>query len=544
MLSAMVLAALIFTGFLAFKLSDDEELFRHGKQLYREGKTAWAINTFETLITHNPKHYEAYLYLGRAYLEEHNLPKAEQAFRQASLIRESTEVGAELTTAVVTANLAMIRGRYRDAEVALLPLTQHPEYQQNPEFRAVITKLYTTWGDELSQQAIWQRAILQYEQALQYVREVKDQKALEMRVLLCYQALIKQAQKAKDTPNLIKYYTQRLKYQHTLSDVLTLADLEKQQHHWPQALDWYRRAYQEDTALGYQPLQQALRQYRTTLPFQNQFLVAQITAELEILEQAFLRSQPVASQVTHMLPVAFQGLEVKNLVLVRPTAGMLHLLHTQKPHEVAPPLEQLRQDNPYGLEIYFVTPPKYPFQTLRFRLKIQPFTYNTTSTQNTKVHHRVPLASASIYELPASALKLTFFHPDTVAYNTTPHARSHHTARPSQYHWISYWPLAKQAPHWLQSTASLAPQPLTEMPRGTVPWWKILQSETQKAWHGIQNVALQLPFQKSPASKTVLEVELQAHVFSQHPDDWIPLRRESFVLGASLGNLEGQPGAI
>ncbi|MFM7467973.1 MAG: tetratricopeptide repeat protein [Vampirovibrionales bacterium] len=529
MIAAMVLATCIFTGFLSFKLSDDDALFQHGKQLYREGKTAWAINTFETLITHNPKHYEGYLYLGRAYLEEHNLPKAEQAFRQATLIRESTEVGADLTTAVVSANLAMIHGRYRDAEVALLPLAQKPEYQQNPEFRAIITKLYTTWGDELSQQGSWQRAVLQYEQALHYVRAMKDQKALELRILSCYQSLIAQAQKAHDAASLVKYYAQRLKYQHTLQDLLTLADLERQQRHWSNALSWYRQAYQENPKLWYYPLKKALQHYRTTLGYQEKALSEQLSSELSLLEQAFVKSQPTATTITHVLPAEFQGFEVKNLVLVRPVAPSLALDVLKPSQPKSSELAHYRKLFPYGVELYFTTPPKYPLQTLRLRLKVQRMSYPLH--QETLLGQGTPIGSPAFYELPFSEIRCVL-HPVRAV------TSSSKTPVP-YYRWIGYWGLSSTQPSWL---GTFTTPHTTATPRSAHALWDTL---SHAFTHPYQTLQTWLPFLQD-ASKTqqVVQIELQSHVWSQHPNDWVPMRKEAFSLGASLGTLEGEPPAI
>lgn len=150
LVSAVVLTGFVFSGFLLFRYTDAQDLLMRGKRYLAQGKVAWAVNTFQTLVHQYPKHFEGYLLLGQAYLDQGYPDKAVAAFRKASRLRPSGDEDASAFLAM--SKLAMAQGNFEMAEAALLKA--YGLSGQSDATRQALLDLYSRWGDRSVMEAL------------------------------------------------------------------------------------------------------------------------------------------------------------------------------------------------------------------------------------------------------------------------------------------------------------------------------------------------------------------------------------------------------
>ncbi|MEB3205956.1 MAG: tetratricopeptide repeat protein [Vampirovibrionales bacterium] len=269
---ALLFAALVFSGFLLFRLSDQEDLLNRGKRFLAQEKVAWAANEFQKLVNRYPDSYDGHLYLGQAYLELDQPQKAEQEFRLAAAVQAKGKSEGDIGVTIALAKLDIARKHFAEAENKLLATIQ--EKLPPAEVKAALFDLYTAWGDALSareSQGVPQdqlsEAVSCYQKALVYVssydaeQEVKQKLAdvIEQRVGVMLSALpaelfqtqasavkrlrllTSEHQKtAKEAINLLKT---SLSSQYDSKTLIEIARLYEVLGETEEAIIWFRKAF-------------------------------------------------------------------------------------------------------------------------------------------------------------------------------------------------------------------------------------------------------------------------------------------------------------
>ncbi len=247
MSSAILMAALIFSGILLFRQSDQGDLMRRGQWLMKQGKVALAAGQFERLVHLNPKSYRGHLALGNAYMEINEPEKAAREFRIASQLRAGNlrESGAH----VAISRLMIVQGKYQDAEKQLQQAYQAQEKnRKDPDLLAAMVELYETWGDSFldSKPPNYEQAFLKYANALRYVKSVDEQQPVEQKLVKAASFLSDQYVSNKQFDKAIAVLRYALHFENTADNNVAIAWVYEQKDDLDNAIIWYRKAYQLD----------------------------------------------------------------------------------------------------------------------------------------------------------------------------------------------------------------------------------------------------------------------------------------------------------
>lgn len=239
-ISAIVFAGFVFSGFLLFRFTDSEDLISRGKRLMEEGKVAWALKNFQTLVNKHPDSYEAHLMLGQAYLELGERQKAEQEFRTASALKSPNQQGHEADIAMSKFNIA--RKDFESAERSLMGVArQNP---QDPDLRQAMYELYNSWGDDLVEtNKDYANAIGKYERAVRYVREYRLEDKLKEKLIEAITIEAEKLDSAKDYEGAIRMLKKSLRYRYLPDTLIEIAESYEKAGNLDESISWYRKAF-------------------------------------------------------------------------------------------------------------------------------------------------------------------------------------------------------------------------------------------------------------------------------------------------------------
>jgi tetratricopeptide (TPR) repeat protein len=242
-ISAILLSAFVFSGFLLFRYSDTHDLLNRGRKQMAQGKVAWAAKTLETLVNHHPDHYDGLLLLGQAYLQLGERKKAEQAFMAASLLQSKAGMDSKDPNAgLALGKLAMARKQYADAEKQFLQMAKlHPK---NAEVRKALFNLYHDWANRLLEdKKPLDQPLSKFEKAWEYVSDYDEQDQLKSAWLATMRQYVEDQVKQKHFDNAIRMLERVLKVNYDPEMQVQLASTYERKGDLNNAIAGYRKAF-------------------------------------------------------------------------------------------------------------------------------------------------------------------------------------------------------------------------------------------------------------------------------------------------------------
>jgi tetratricopeptide (TPR) repeat protein len=238
--SAIALAGFVFSGFLLFRFTDEEDLINRGKMQLAEGKVAWACQTFQTLVTHHRDSYEGHLLLGQAYLQLDERRKAEQEFELAASLKSGKGDNAP---DIALSKVALAQGDFLRAEKILDKA--YKRNRKDPHVRQAMFELYERWGNVLyeSPQKDYPTIVEKYERSLQFVNDYRAQQSVEDKLLEAIHSYTDRLIAMKDYPQAVRLLKLSLRFKYLPETLLEIADAYGQMNQLDESIDWYRRAF-------------------------------------------------------------------------------------------------------------------------------------------------------------------------------------------------------------------------------------------------------------------------------------------------------------
>ncbi len=238
--SAIALAGFVFSGFLLFRFTDEEDLLNRGKVQLMEGKVAWAEKTFQTLVTHHRDSYEGHLLLGKAYLQLDERRKAEQEFElAASLKSRSSDHAPEIALSKV----AMAQGDFARSESILYKAYRRNRTDKN--VKQALFELYEQWGNTLSEAEPkdYVSMIQKYRTSLAYVSNYQAQQSVEEKLTDAIRAYTDKLIAVKDYDTAIQQLKVSLIIKYLPDTLVQIADTYGRMNRLDDAIEWYRKAF-------------------------------------------------------------------------------------------------------------------------------------------------------------------------------------------------------------------------------------------------------------------------------------------------------------
>lgn len=257
--SAILLSGLVFSGFLLFRFTDEEDLISRGKMQLREGKVAYAEKTFQTLVSNHPSSYEGHLLLGKTYLELNERRKAEQEFQIAASLKNRTQ--GDSSAEIALSKVAMVQGDFQRAEEMLLKTWKRTK-RQDKDVKQALFELYEQWGNHLMEanKKDYGAIIEKYEFALHYVKDYEAEQAIEDKLIEAIQIHSDQMITQKNYEQAIKNLKLSLRMKYLPETLKQIADNYVRMGRYDDAIDWYRKAYEVSPDSVGLPYTQALVQ--------------------------------------------------------------------------------------------------------------------------------------------------------------------------------------------------------------------------------------------------------------------------------------------
>ena len=242
-ISAVLLSAFVFSGFLLFRYSDTQDLLNRGRKQMAQGKVAFAARTLESLVNKNPDNYEGLLLLGQAYLQLGERKKAEQAFSAALLLQNKGGINSKDPKAALSlGKLAMARKQYAEAEKQFLQVEQ--QFPKSPEVRQALFGLYHDWANRLVEdEKPLEQSLSKFEKAWTYVSDYTEQGRLKSSWFAVMRQYVEGQIKQKHFDTAIRVLERSLKLSFDTELQMQLASTYEKKGDLDKAIDWYRKAF-------------------------------------------------------------------------------------------------------------------------------------------------------------------------------------------------------------------------------------------------------------------------------------------------------------
>lgn len=239
--SAIALAGFVFSGFLLFRFTDEEDLINRGRVQLMEGKVAWAAKTFQTLVTHHRDSYEGHLLLGQAYLQLDERRKAEQEFEIAASLKNKT---SDHAPEIAMSKVAMAQGDFPRAEAIL-----YKAWRRNRADKSVkqaLFELYEQWGNTLSEAEPkdYVMIVQKYRTSLAYVSNYQAQQTIEEKLTDSIRAYTEKLIAMKDYDTAIQQLKVSLIIKYLPDTLVQIADTYGHMNRLDDAIEWYRKAFE------------------------------------------------------------------------------------------------------------------------------------------------------------------------------------------------------------------------------------------------------------------------------------------------------------
>jgi tetratricopeptide (TPR) repeat protein len=238
--SAIALAGFVFSGFLLFRFTDEEDLINRGKMQLAEGKVAWACQTFQTLVTHHRDSYEGHLLLGQAYLQLDERRKAEQEFELAASLKNGSKDNAP---DIALSKVAVAQGDFYKAQKILDQV--YKRNRKDPNVRQAMFELYEQWGNMLydSPQKDYPAIVEKYERSLQFVNDYRAQQGVEDKLLEAIHSYTDRLIALKDYAQAVRLLKLSLRFKYLPETLIQIAEAYGQMDQLDESIDWYRKAF-------------------------------------------------------------------------------------------------------------------------------------------------------------------------------------------------------------------------------------------------------------------------------------------------------------
>ncbi len=250
-ISAIALAGFVFSGFLLFRFTDEEDLINRGKMQLMEGKVAWAEKTFEKLVSNHHDSYEGHLLLGQAYLQLDERRKAEQEFQLASSLK--SPIG-DNSSRIALSKVAMAQGDYLKAEKILYNASKEAlkKYNRNDvHISQAFYELYEQWGDTLTEAEPkdYPSIIRKYEFALRYVNEYPVQENIDQKLVDVLRSYTDKLLEMGDYPNAILQLKTSLRFGYNTDTLVQLAETYDRMNQIDDSINAYREAFKANPSV-------------------------------------------------------------------------------------------------------------------------------------------------------------------------------------------------------------------------------------------------------------------------------------------------------
>lgn len=238
--SAIALAGFVFSGFLLFRFTDEEDLINQGRMQLMEGKVAWAAKTFQTLVNHHHSSYEGHLLLGQAYLQLDERRKAEQEFELAASLKNKT---GDHAPEIALSKVAMAQNDFIRAERILYPAWRRNRQDEN--VKQALFELYEHWGNTLSEAEPKDYAaiIQKYKIALRYVNDYQAQQGIEDKLIETLRTYTERLVSMQDYPGAIQQLKISLRFKYLPETLVEIAEMYSRMSRLDDSIDWYRKAF-------------------------------------------------------------------------------------------------------------------------------------------------------------------------------------------------------------------------------------------------------------------------------------------------------------
>jgi tetratricopeptide (TPR) repeat protein len=303
--SAIALAGFVFSGFLLFRFTDEEDLINRGKMQLMEGKVAWAAKTFQTLVNHHRDSYEGHLLLGQAYLQLDERIKAEQEFELAASLKNKS--GSDNAPEIAMSKVAMAQGDFIKAEKILQQAWNRN--RKDERVRQALFELYEQWGNTLAEAEPKDYATLiqKYQISLRYVNDYQAQQNVEEKLIDAIRTYTERLISMRDYPNAIQQLKVSLRFKYLPETLVQIAEAYGRMGKLDDSIDWYRRAFEVN------PNVVGLRLTNVLTQKGQQLLDARKPDEAkQYFDEADKISQQAKVPLDELYPVSVSSVKIKN----------------------------------------------------------------------------------------------------------------------------------------------------------------------------------------------------------------------------------------
>jgi tetratricopeptide (TPR) repeat protein len=238
--SAIALAGFVFSGFLLFRFTDQEDLINQGRLQLMEGKVAWAAQTFQTLVNHHPDSYEGHLLLGQAFLQLDERHKAEQEFQLAASLKNKMWDHAP---EIALSKVAMAQNDFPKAEKIVYEAWKRNRQDENT--KQALFELYEQWGDTLTQSGSkdYANIVNKYKAALRFVNDYQTQENVKDKLIESIHTYTEHLIAENDLPGAIRNLKISLRFRYTPETLIQIAELYGRMNQTDASIDAYRQAF-------------------------------------------------------------------------------------------------------------------------------------------------------------------------------------------------------------------------------------------------------------------------------------------------------------
>lgn len=246
-LSAILFAGLVFSGFLLFRSYDSADLVQRGKRYMSEGKMASAAQTFQLLVNRHRNHYEGHLLLGETYLELGDRRRAEREFQIAASLKSNGSVG-NTAASIAMSKLSVSRKQFDVAEKQLV--AAYRKSPGDPDIQNALFDTYSLWGETLLEEnQDYLGAIQKYERALRFATDYTLEDRLKDQLVEAVQTYSKVLIQQQDFESAIMLLKKSLRYRYQPNTLIQVAELYERLKRLDDAIVWYRKAFDANPAI-------------------------------------------------------------------------------------------------------------------------------------------------------------------------------------------------------------------------------------------------------------------------------------------------------